>query len=82
MMIPIDWCRILYTFTMGDPKLERRRDIREYDRRHGISFRARSKMRRPLEKFKGSKPPKIEEPGSRVRRRIQREKNLGSQPSP
>jgi len=74
MMIPVDWCRILYTFTMGDPKLEKRWDIREYDRRHGISSHARSKMRRPLEKFKGSKPPKIEERGSRVRRRIQREK--------
>lgn len=74
MMIPVDWCRILYSFTAGDPKIERRRNIREYDRRHGVSSRMRSKMRRPLEKFKGSKPPKVEERGSRVRRRIEREK--------
>jgi len=57
-MVPVDPYQVVYTFTAGDPRVERRRNISEYDRKHHVKKLERLRMKYPLEKFKGSTPPK------------------------
>ena len=58
MAVPTNHVHILYSWIQGDPKVERRRDIKDYDRKHRITGLARSSITFNLDRFKGDKPPK------------------------